>query len=59
MFYSLFVLTFGIYLGQEYAIPNIRLVGINLLRYVETLQNEPERQIRERQTFSIFEMFKI
>jgi hypothetical protein len=59
MLYSLFVLTFGIYLGQEYTIPNIRLVGINLLRYIETLQNEPERQNQERQAFSIFEMFKM
>ena len=34
MLYSLFVLTFGIYLGQEYTIPNVRIIGINLLRYL-------------------------
>lgn len=51
MLYSLFMLTLGIYLGQEYTIPNVRIIGINLLRYLtddkaiglakylETLQN--------------------
>jgi hypothetical protein len=33
MLYSLFVLVFGIYLGQEYIY--IRLVSINLLEYIE------------------------
>ena len=54
MLYSLFVLTFGIYLGQEYTIPNVRIIGINLLRYLtddkaiglgkylENLQNDNE-----------------
>jgi len=57
MLYSLFVLVFGIYLGQEYPIPNIRLVSINLLEYIEGLQNE-DRNIHEKKPFSIFEMFK-
>jgi hypothetical protein len=54
MLYSLFVLVFGIYLGQEYRIPNIRLVGMHLLRYLQRLQNEEE----EQKSNSIFEMFK-
>lgn len=59
MLYSLFVLTFGIYLGQEYRIPNIRLVGMYLLRYLQRLQNEQEKQEEQKQkSFSIFEMFK-
>jgi len=56
MLYSLFVLVFGIYLGQEYRIPNIRLVSSNLLRYIESLNED--RNIREQKTTSIFEMFK-
>lgn len=37
MLYSLFLLTFGIYLGQEYpSIPNIKSISVNLL---QTLQN--------------------
>ncbi len=55
MLYSFFVLVFGIYLGQEYPIPNIRLVSSNLLEYIESLQHEDRR---EQKSFSIFEMFK-
>lgn len=54
MLYSLFVLVFGIYLGQEYRIPNIRLISSNLLKYIERLQNEQQ----EQKPNSIFEMFK-
>lgn len=54
MLYSLFVLVFGIYLGQEYRIPNIRLISSNLLKYLERLQNEQQ----EQKPSSIFEMFK-
>ena len=54
MLYSLFVLVFGIYLGQEYRIPNIRLISSNLLKYIERLQNEQQ----EQKPSSIFEMFK-
>lgn len=53
MLYSLFVLVFGIYLGQEYRIPNIRLISSNLLKYIERLQNEQQ----EQKPTSIFEMF--
>ena len=42
MLYSLFLLTFGIYLGQEYPIPNIKIISINLL---QTLQNDPSTSI--------------
>lgn len=42
MLYSLFILTLGIYLGQEYTIPNVRLIGISLLGYMEKLQKEQE-----------------
>lgn len=43
MLYSLFLLTFGIYLGQEYPIPNIKIISINLL---QTLQNVNDPSIR-------------
>jgi hypothetical protein len=59
MLYSLFVLVFGIYLGQEYTIPNIRLIGIHLLQTIESLQNEDRNiQQAEQKSFSIFDIFK-
>lgn len=57
MLYSLFVLVFGIYLGQEYRIPNIRLISSNLLRHLEGLTDIKQEQ-KEQKTTSIFEMFK-
>lgn len=62
MLYSLFVLVFGIYLGQEYRIPNIRLISSNLLQtwkiYIERLQNQDHNIQREQKSFSIFDIFK-
>ena len=36
MFYSIFVLLFGIYVGQEYdVVPSVRLMTLSLLRYIK------------------------
>lgn len=36
MFYSIFVLLFGIYVGQEYdVVPSVRLMTLSLLRYMK------------------------
>lgn len=69
MLYSLFVLTLGIYLGQEYTIPNVRIIGINLLqyltddkaislaKYLENLKNENIRENNVEENSSILDKF--
>lgn len=72
MLYSLFVLTLGIYLGQEYTIPNIRIVSINLLqyltddkaislaKYLENLKNENVHRNNVHENSSILDkLFKM
>ena len=51
MLYSLFLLTFGIYLGQEYPIPNIKIISINLLQTLQNV-NDPENIDTDKQEFS-------
>jgi hypothetical protein len=51
MFYSLFVLTLGVYLGQEYnIIPSIKLLGLGLLNNLQKIQLENEKENLETDT---------
>lgn len=45
MLYTIFLLLSGIYIGQEYAIiPSVRIIGRNLLVYLNTLRIPDENE---------------
>ena len=41
MIYTFLILTFGIYIGQEYKVPSVKTLYANLLVYLDTKLNKP------------------
>lgn len=51
MLYSLFVLTVGIYLGQEYAIlPSVKILGITILNNLRKISDENNNKETQDET---------
>jgi hypothetical protein len=43
MIYTIFVLTFGVFIGQEYPLlPSIKLLAISCYDYLNTFKKEPD-----------------
>ena len=56
MLYSLFLVTFGIFLGQEYSIPSIKKLSLNI--YNSNFNNEKNVDINTDNNFSINKIFE-
>ena len=46
MFYSVFLVMLGVYLGQEYNIPSVSLLLSNAMVYLRTQQIDNQEQAR-------------
>ena len=45
MFYTIIIIIFGIYLGQEYTLPSIKLLSINCFSYLQNIAEKQEEQV--------------
>jgi|APCry1669192647_1035423.scaffolds.fasta_scaffold17247_1 hypothetical protein len=43
MIYSCFFILFGIYVGQEYSLPNIKILSLGLMQYLHDKYNEHQK----------------
>ena len=43
MIYSCFFVLFGIYIGQEYTVPNMKLLSLGFLQYLHDKYNEHQK----------------
>lgn len=51
MFYSLFIFTLGIYIGQEYStVPSVKKCLINTLNYIKEYETETETKAKQTES---------